>query len=93
MWLNYTAAASVAANPFEPDTGWHMFVNPGGGNYYTGLADNINVFTFTGTFTAANLSAGGVSAVPEPATYAALCGLASLALAMVRIRSRRQNPA
>lgn len=87
LWVNYASAASITANPVAPDVEWHMFVNPGGGTKYAGLADNLRVFTFTGTFTAANLSAGG--AVPEPSTYATLAGAACLAAAVVTRRRRR----
>jgi hypothetical protein len=82
LYINSVSVGSIAANPSTADGAWHMFVNPGGGIKYTGLADNVNVFTFTGTFTSSN-----ITAIPEPSTYAGLLGLGCLGVAMYRRRS------
>ena len=86
FYLNYVAVASIAANPSQADGAWHLFVNPGGGVKYTGLADNVDVFTFTGTFTAAD-----ISAIPEPSAYAAILGAGALGLAAWRRRSGQRG--
>lgn len=58
-----------------------------GNDHYTGIIDNVRISTFSpGTFNASMLS---YTAVPEPATYAALFGLAVLGVALGRRRWRR----
>lgn len=52
--------------------------------------DELNVWTFSGSFNSAMLSYDTVSAVPEPSTYAALAGAA--ALGFVAWRRRRAAP-
>jgi hypothetical protein len=86
LYINSVAVGSVAANPSTADNGWHMFVNPGGSVKYTGFVDNVNAFTYTGTFTAAN-----ISAIPEPSTYPAMLGLGALGLVAWRRRGLRTN--
>lgn len=54
----------------------------------TGILDDTKVFTYTGTF---NTSMLNYTAVPEPATWAALAGLSVLGLACWR-RRRRTAP-
>lgn len=81
LWLNSVVASTLNLNPTASSDQWHAFVNSGGGQSYTGLADNIRVFTFTGNYTAAN-----ISPIPEPSTYAALLGLAALGAAAWRRR-------
>lgn len=82
LWLNSVVASALNLNPTASDNNWHAFVNSGGSVSYTGQADNIRVFTFTGTYTAAN-----ISAIPEPSTYAALLGLGALGWVARRRRS------
>lgn len=88
LWLNSVVASALNLNPTASDTNWHAFVNSGGSVSYTGQADNIRVFTFTGTYTAAN-----ISAIPEPSTYAAWLGLGALGWAAWRRRKGHSQSA
>lgn len=87
LWLNSIVASALNLNPTASNSNWHAFVNSGGGVSYTGQADNIRVFTFTGTYTAAN-----ISAIPEPSTFAALLGLGTLGWVAWRRRNGRSKP-
>jgi len=85
LWINSVLVANQTGNPTIADSNWHAFVNSGGGVSYTGLADNVKVFTFTGEFAAAN-----IAAVPEPSTYAGLAGFVALGFVVWRrSKSRR----
>lgn len=88
LWLNSIVASALNLNPTASSSNWHAFVNSGGGVSYTGQADNIRVFTFTGTYTAAN-----ISAIPEPSTYAALLGLGALGWVAWRRRNGHSQSA
>lgn len=73
--------------PTNPGIGWHGFLTPGGSALYSGLIDEIKVFTFApGTFSSSQLDFA--SAIPEPSTYAAIIGAGALGLAAWRRRSR-----
>lgn len=72
-----------------PGSVWHLFAGLDGYPAYTGLADDLKLFTFSvGTFSAAQLDYAIVTQIPEPSAFAALFGAGALAFAAGRRRSR-----
>lgn len=88
LYLNGTTELSRSANFINPGSGALMIGgNNSGGEYFNGAIDHARIFGFTGgTFETSMLS---YSAIPEPSTYAAICGVLTLGWAAYR---RRKTP-
>jgi hypothetical protein len=91
VYLN-GAAYFITTDGFNPLAGGGseyltMGGNGNSGEYFSGFIDNVELSTFTDTFSTSMLSHAGTSAVPEPSTYAAIFG--ALALGFVAWRKRR----
>ena len=82
-YLNGVSEISRSANFINPTSGaLSIGGNNSGDELFNGAIDQARIFTFTsGTFTTGMLS---YSAVPEPSTYAAACGLLALGFAALR---------
>lgn len=90
FYVNGVLEGTLNTTFYTPSSAWHLFAGLDGYPAYTGLADDLELFTFaTGTFNASSLAYA--SAVPEPSAYAALAGLAALGLTVVRRRLARQS--
>lgn len=85
FYLNGASELSRSANFINPGSGALVIGgNNSGGEYFSGAIDQARIFGFSaGTFDTSMLS---YSAIPEPSTYAAICGLLALGLAAYRRR-------
>jgi|GEM_PF-1293706 len=85
FYINGSAVASVIQSlSSAPTKRSHILINPGSTSIYTGLADNIQIFTFAnGTFNPST----DLATVPEPAATALLAGVLGLG-AVIGLRRR-----